>query len=99
MSGATMAWAPFSNAIGTPNLAIRGGAAARAGGRTWHARAWGALPLRNGCAAPGWSLFEALTLITPGRAVVACFDATLSPCRAIRSSPLAFAQLGFFFSV
>ena len=27
----------FSNAIGTPNLAIRGGAAARAGGKTWHA--------------------------------------------------------------
>src|SRR6516225_9634949 len=37
MSGATMASAPFSNAIGTSNLAIRGGAAARAGGKTWHA--------------------------------------------------------------
>jgi hypothetical protein len=44
-SGATMASAPFSSAIGTPNLAIRGGAAAstilrcdRAGGKTWRAR-------------------------------------------------------------
>ena len=44
MSGATMASAPFSNAIRTPNLAIRVGAAARtilrcdrAGGKTWHA--------------------------------------------------------------
>lgn len=33
-----MASAPFSsNAIGIPNLAARGGAAARAGGKTWHA--------------------------------------------------------------
>src|SRR6266851_2563285 len=37
MSGTTMASAPFSNAIGTPKLASRGGAAARAGGKTWHA--------------------------------------------------------------
>src|SRR5215470_9559509 len=44
MSGAAMASAPFSNAIRTPNLAIRVGAAARtilrcdrAGGKTWHA--------------------------------------------------------------
>src|SRR5499427_10202119 len=36
------------------------------------------------------------TLIAPGRAAVARFDATLSPCRAIRSSPLAFDSAWFF---
>src|SRR5215467_2392004 len=36
------------------------------------------------------------TLIAPGRAAVGRFDATLSRCRAIRSSPLAFDSAWFF---